>query len=69
MNKYIIPYCDIDNSQVGNHIIAARSLADCEEKVMHLYEDYSDSDDWNTFLDDLDKQNILIGEIKDIEEL
>lgn len=69
MNKYIIPYCDIENSNVGNLVIMARSLAECEEKIMDKYEEYSDSDDWNTFINDLDKQNILIGKITDIEEL
>lgn len=69
MNKYIIPYCDIESSNVGNLVIIARSLAECEEKIMDKYEEYSDSDDWNTFINDLDKQNILIGKITDIEEL
>ena len=32
-------------------------------------EDYSDSDDWDTFKDDLNNNDILIGRITDVEEL
>lgn len=67
MNRYLIPYCKIKDSKVGNHIIAARSLNECKEKLMQIYEDYSDSDNWNTFIKELDDQDVLIGEIKDIE--
>lgn len=69
MNKYIIPYCDIQKSKVDKHVIMATSLADCKEKLMLMYDDYSDSDDWETFKHDLRDQRILIGGITDIEEL
>ena len=36
---------------------------------MEYFSDYSDSDDWNTFKNDLDSQDILLGEISDINEL
>lgn len=67
MNRYLIPYCKIEDSKVGNHIIAARSLNECKEKLMKIYENYSDSDNWNQFIKELDDQDVLIGEIKDIE--
>lgn len=69
MNKYIVPYCDIQKSKVDKHIIMATSFADCKEKLMLMYEDYSDSDDWDTFKDDLNNNDILIGRITDVEEL
>ena len=69
MNKYIVPYCNIQKSKVDNRIIMATSLADCKEKLMLMYEDCSDSDDWDTFKDDLSDKGILIGRITDIEEL
>ena len=69
MNKYIIPYCNIQKSKVGNHIIIATSLTDCKDRLMFMYKDYSDSDDWDTFKQDLNDKDILIGKITDIEEL
>ena len=69
MNKYIIPYCDIQKSLVDKHVIMANSLANCREKLMLMYGEYSDSDDWNTFIEDLDNHDILIGRITDVEEL
>lgn len=69
MNKYIVPYCIIQDSFVGNRIINARSLQECKDKVMELFEDYSDKDDWDDFLSELDEHDVLIGRITDIEEL
>ena len=69
MNKYIIPVCDINKSKVYNLSIMATSYSDCEDKIIEKFSKYSESDDYNEFLDDLDKNNILIGQITDIEEL
>lgn len=69
MNKYIIPVCNINKSEVYNLIIMATSYSDCEYKIMEKFSKYSESDDYNEFLDDLDKNDILIGQITDIEEL
>lgn len=69
MNKYIIPVCDINKSKVYNLSIMATSYSDCEDKIIEKFSKYSESDDYDEFLDDLDKNNILIGQITDIEEL
>ena len=69
MNKYIIPYYDTVESEVDNHVIVATSLTNCKEKLMSMYEDFSTSDDWKTFLHDLAENGILIGKITDVEEL
>ncbi len=69
MNKYIIPICNLPKSKVYNAVIMANSLASCQDKLMEMFEDYSDSDEYHEFIKDLDKQDILIGRIVDIETL
>lgn len=69
MNKYIIPVCNINESDIYNLVIVARSNSDCQDKIMEKFSDYSDSLEYHEFLSDLDKQDILIGKITDIEEL
>ena len=69
MNKYIIPVCDINKSKVYNLTIMDTSCSDCEDKIIEKFSKYSESDDYDEFLDDLDKNDILIGQITDIEEL
>lgn len=69
MNKYIIPIYNINKSEVYNLIIMATSYSDCEYKIMEKFSKYSEKDDYCEFLDDLDRNNILIGQITDIEEL
>lgn len=69
MNKYIIPVFDINKSKVYNLSIMATSYSDCEDKIIEKFSKYSESDDYDEFLDDLDKNDILIGQITDIEEL
>lgn len=69
MNKYIIPVYDINKSKVYNLSIMATSYSDCEDKIIEKFSKYSESDDYDEFLDDLDKNDILIGQITDIEEL
>lgn len=69
MNKYIIPVCNINKSEVYNLSIIAQSYSDCEDKIIEKFSKYSESNDYDKFLDDLDKKDILIGQITDIEEL
>ena len=69
MNKYIIPICNWSKQKVYNIIIMSRSLSSCKEKIINMFQNYSDSDDYDEFINDLKKQNILIGEITDIETL
>lgn len=68
-NKYIIPICEIQKSKVYNICLDAVSLSHCEDKIMELFRDYSDKDEYGEFIEDLDKnKDILIGEIKEIDE-
>lgn len=69
MNKYIIPICNIPESEIYNLIISANSNSECQDKIMDKFVNYSDSFDYQEFLKDLDSQDILIGRITDIEEL
>ena len=69
MNKYIIPVCNIPESKIYNLIINANSYESCQDKIMDKFIRYSTSDDYHEFIHDLDKQDILIGRITDIEEL
>ena len=69
MNKYIIPVCNISNSKVYNLRIVANSNADCQDKIMEKFSDYSECDSYRDFIKDLNSQDILIGAITDIEEL
>ena len=67
MNKYIIPICNISKSKVYNLIISARTYKDCQDKIMFKFD--SDYDSYHEFVKDMDNQDILIGEITDVEEL
>lgn len=74
MNKYIIPICDIDNGYVYNKIIIAKSNINCQEKIIldliDMYDIEDTSSNYQEFVKLADiKYNILIGDIKDIEEL
>lgn len=67
MNKYIIPICNILDSKVYNLIISARTYEDCQDKIMNKFD--SDCDSYHEFVKEMDNQDILIGDITDIEEL
>ena len=74
MNKDIIPICDIDGGLVWIQTIIAQSNSACQEKLMSEIIDLYDMEDTTTsyreFIKLADsKYNILIGDIKDIEEL
>lgn len=69
MNKYIIPICNIQESKVYNKVIMATSLRDCQDKLMDIFNEYSNSTNYPEFIKDLDSQDILIGKINDIETL
>ena len=73
MNKYLIPICDIEAGSCWIHVIMAKCLIDCKEKLMNelieLY-DFEDHNDYSEFVSWLDEsQNILVGSINDIEEI
>ena len=69
MNEYIIPICNIPESKVYIEKIIAKSISDCQDKLMDKYNEYSGALDYQEFLDDLDSQDILIGTITELDEL
>ena len=74
MNKYIIPICDIDSSQIWIKEILAKSTNDCKEKLMQYiinsFEIEEDMDDYRSFIELMDTNyNVLIGDIKEIDEM
>lgn len=74
MNKYIIPICDIDNGKVWLMTVMAATNSACQDKIMsNLIDKYDiedNSSNYREFVEIADiEYNILIGDIKDIEEL
>lgn len=72
MNKYIIPVCDLVEANIWLNKYSARSISECQDKIMQEFSDEYDEDfiDYRKFLDVMDKKyNIAIGEIIDIEIL
>lgn len=72
MNKYVVPICDIQAGAVWNQIVIARNVSDCQEKITSFLIEKYDLDDCLTYREFValaDANDILIGEIKDIETL
>lgn len=73
MNKYIIPICDIKNGKVYIKTIVAKSYADCQEKLMAdltMTYDIEDCVNYREFVQVADSEyDVLIGDIKDVEEI
>ena len=73
MNKYIVPICDIQAGTIYNKKIIARTLEQCKEKLLQYFLDeydfVSDLDSYRETIKLLDEHDVLVGSIKDIEEL
>lgn len=72
MNKYIVPICDLYSEQVWTEVFSARSINECQEKIIRSIidqYDFDEPDSWESFIEDMNEHEILIGEIKDIETL
>lgn len=73
MNNYVTPICDIQAGKIWNQVIPARNVLDCQEKLIRIlvdqYDDLEDCLTYREFVTLADKNDILIGDIKDIEEL
>lgn len=73
MNKYIVPICDIQAGLIYNKKIIARTLEQCKEKLLQYFLDeydfVSDLDSYRDTIKLLDEHDVLVGQIKDIEEL
>lgn len=72
MNKYVVPVCDLIDANIWLNKYSARSISDCQDKMMREFSDAYDEDfnDFREFLDIMDKKyNYSIGEIIDIETI
>lgn len=72
MNKYIVPVCDLIDADIWINKYSARSLSDCQDKIMREFSEEYDEDftDYREFVYVMDrKHNCSIGEIIDIETL
>lgn len=67
-NTYLVPVCYIDNSKNSILKISATSLEECKEKIIDMYQDKCDEDNYNSFVNILDREHdIIIGDIIDLD--
>lgn len=72
MNKYIIPVCDLVEEKIGIYTYSARSISDCQDKIMREFSDHYDEDftDYREFIKIMNKKyDYSIGEVIDVETL
>lgn len=72
MNKYIIPICNLVNTNIFIKVVLATSIDDCEDKIMNDYSEKYDRNfyDYEEFLEIMDSEyDIAIGDIIDIETI
>lgn len=73
MNTYILPFANISSDpSVWNEVVRARSISEAKDTIMREITEDWDLDvpvDWRDFKDILFKENVIIGDIQDIEEL
>lgn len=72
MNKYLIPICDLVNAEIWIEVISARSISNCQDKLMRQFSENLDEDfsDYHEFIKIMDeKYNYSVGSITDIETL
>lgn len=72
-NNYVYPVHDFATGDLVIKSVKAPSLDQAEDKIMEQYSSKYpavDSDDWKTFVKQLDAiYDVAVGEIYDIEEL
>lgn len=69
-NTYLVPVCYIDNSKNSILKISATSLEECKEKIIDMYQDKCDEDNYNSFVSILDREHdIIIGDIIDLDTI
>lgn len=73
MNTYILPFADISSDpSVWNMVVRARSISEAKDTIMREITEDWDLDvpaDWSDFKDIIFKENVIVGDIQDIEEL
>lgn len=67
MNKYIVPYHDTRKGIVDVYIVMARSISECEDKLIDM--NYSNSSTYQEFTREMRGKGIWLGKIRDLEEL
>ena len=69
-NTYLVPVCYIDNSKNSILKISATSLEECKEKIIDMYQDKCDEDNYNSFVNILDREyDIIIGDVIDLDTI
>lgn len=72
MNKYIVPVCDLVEGIIEIKRYLARSISECEDKIIDEYTNIYDIifEDYSDFVNIMNsKYDIAIGDITDIETL
>ena len=72
MNKYIIALADLQAGETWTEKISATSLSDCRDKLVDLITneyDFESGSEWLDFVEQCNANDILVGEIEDIETL
>lgn len=72
MNKYIIPICNLVSADIWIKKYSARSIIDCQDKIMREFSETYDEDftDYREFLSVMDKKyDYSIGSIIDVETI
>lgn len=73
MNEYLIPVCDTEEDEIYIETIFASSLDEAENKLMYRlldrYEFLSEADNYEHFINICFENNLIVGEIKELDEL
>lgn len=73
MNKYLVPICDIQAGHIYNKTIMAKSFIECQDKLMEYlidkYDELYECLTYQEFIKLADKNDILVGNITDIETI
>ena len=72
MNKYIVSICDIQSGEIWIECIHARSISDCQDKLMEKLIDlynFEETSNYREFVQMADSHDVLISDITDVETL
>lgn len=70
MNTYVIPMCNGESAWIEK--VVARSLSEARDKVIDTYVNMWDMEypkDWKEFDEMLEADNVIIGDLVDIDSL
>ncbi len=73
MNEYLVPICDVEESEIYIETIHGTSFDEAENKLMYRlldrYNFLSEADSYGEFMNICFNNNLLVGEIKELDEL